>query len=55
MGIVVDARAEVVVAAVDAAAAAVVVVPQRRRMEQGHCVEEGSRGVRMAVVGIVVL
>ena len=52
VGIVVDARAEVVVVV---AAAAAAVVRQRRRMEQVHCVEEGSRGVKMAVVGIVVL
>lgn len=58
-GIVVGAQVEVVTAVAAAGAAAgaavVVVVRQPYRMEQGHCVGEGSLEGRMAVGGIVVL
>lgn len=48
--VVAEAQMEVVGCAVDVDAG-----QQLRRMEQAHCAEEGSLGVRMAVVGIVVL
>lgn len=48
--IAVDVQVEVAIAV-----GAAVVGQLRRRKEQGHCVGEGSLGVKMAVVGIEAL